>query len=197
MTTTRTAAAMADVLDCGHPATPDTSGTGATGYAIDPATDATRCYPCSDEREREAMTRANTFVAYVSTDGRTLTTWPGGHLATIDPADAHQHGQRIYTPSGGRWTRYVWHATDVDGGRWGGVNGGPGLVIRMRRLRVCTWQTEVGNGRSSRYCHRRATHAGRGGAFDLYCRTHARQVFDLYGWTTTALPPRALAPVTA
>jgi len=192
MTTSSTIAPVADVLDCGHPPTPDPSGIG-TGRAIDPTTGATSCYPCSNEREREAMTRANTFVAYVSSAGDALTTWPGGHLATIDPADAHQVGRRTYTPSGGRWTRYVWHATDVDGGRWAGVNGGPGLVIRVHRLRVCTWQTEFGNGRAPRYCHRRATHAGQGGAFDLYCRTHARQVFDLYGWTTTALPPRALA----
>jgi hypothetical protein len=31
----------------------------------------------------------------------------------------------------------------------------------------------------------------RGGAFDLYRRAHARQVFDRYGWATTALPPGA------
>ncbi|MDX8031016.1 hypothetical protein SK803_12375 [Lentzea sp. BCCO 10_0856] len=194
--TTSSTAPVADVLDCGHPPTPDPSGIG-TGRAIDPATGATSCYPCSDERERHAMARANTFVAYVSSAGDALTTWPGGHLATIDPADARQVGRRTYTPSGGMWTRYVWHATDVDGGRWAGVNGGPGLVIRVHRLRVCTWQTEFGNGRAPRYCHRRATHAGRCGAFDLYCRTHARQVFDLYGWTTTALPPRALAQICA
>jgi hypothetical protein len=193
MTTTSTAE-LNDVLDCGHPPTPDPTGIG-TGRAIDPTTDATSCYPCSDEREREAMTRANTFVAYVSSAGDALTTWPGGHLATIDPADAHQLGRRTYTPSGGIWTRYVWHATDIDGGRWTGVNGGPGLVIRVRRLCVCTWQTEFGNGRALRYCHRRATRAGQSGAFDLYCRAHARQVFDLYGWATTALSPRALAPI--
>jgi len=191
--TTSSTADLADVLDCGHTATPDTVGTGS---AIDPRTGATSCYPCSDQREREAITRATTFVAYVSTDGDALTTWPGGHLATIDPADTRQTGRRTYTPSGGMWTRHVWHATDVDGGRWIGVNGGPGLVIGVHRLRVCTWQTEFGNGRGPRYCHRRATHAGQGGAFDLYCRTHARQVFDLYGWTTTALPPRALASLT-
>jgi hypothetical protein len=57
---------------------------------------------------------------------------------------------------------------------------------------VCTWHTEFGNGRAPRCCHHRATHTGQGGAVDLYCRTHARQVFDLYGWTTTVLPPRAL-----
>ena len=54
MTTTSTAA-VADVLDCGHPPTPDPTGIG-TGRAIDPITGATSCYPCSDEREREAMT---------------------------------------------------------------------------------------------------------------------------------------------
>ena len=194
MTTTSSTADVADILDCGHAATPDTSGTGATGRAIDRSTGATMCYPCSDEREREAMTRATSFVAYVSTDGDALTTWPGGHLATIDPADRRQRGQRTYTPSGGIWTRYVWHATDVDGGRWAGVNGGPGLVIRVRRLRVCTWHTEFGN--APRYCHHRATRTGQRDAFDRYCRTHARQVFDLYGWTTTALRPGALVPLT-
>jgi hypothetical protein len=125
---TSATAAIADVLDCGHPATPDPTGIG-TGRAIDPHTDTTSCYPCSDEHERDAMTRANTFVAYVSTHGDALTTWPGGHLATIDPADTRQTGRRTCTPSGGIWTRYVWHATDVDGGRWTGVNGGPGLVF--------------------------------------------------------------------
>jgi hypothetical protein len=188
---------MADVLDCGHPATPDTSGTGATGCAIDRATGATSCYPCSDERERDAMTRATTFVAYVSTAGNALATWPGGHLATIDPADARQLGQRTYTPSGGLWTRHIWHATDMDGGRWVGTNSGPGMVIRVRRLRLCTWQTEFGNGRASRYCHRRATHVGQGTAVGLYCRAHARQVFDVYGWTTNALPPRGLPSICA
>lgn len=194
--TTSSTAAIADVLDCGHTATPDPAGIG-TGRVIDPHTDATSCYPCSDEHERDAMTRANAFVAYVSTDGDALTTWPGGHLATIDPADTRQTGRRTYTPSGGTWTRHVWHATDVDGGRWTGVNGGPGLIIRVHRLRACTWQTEFGNGGAPRYCHRRATHAGQGGAFDLYCRTHAHQVFDLYGWITTDLPPRALAQIRA
>lgn len=140
--TTSSTATVADVLDCGHAPTPDPNRLG-TGCAIDPATCATSCYPCSDERERAAMTRANTFVAYVSSRGDALTTWPGGHLAAIDPADTRQAGRRTYTPSGGTWTRYVWHATDVDGGRWIGVNVGPGLVIRVHRLRACTWQTRV------------------------------------------------------
>lgn len=135
MTTNPSPAAGVDVLDCGHPPTPDTCG---TGHAIDLTTGATRCYPCSDDHERDAMTRAATFVAYVSTDGRALTTWPGGHLATIDPADAHQRGQRTHTPTGGTWTRHVWHATDAEGRRWFGVNDGPGLVIRVRRLRAST-----------------------------------------------------------
>ncbi|MCK2240062.1 MULTISPECIES: hypothetical protein [unclassified Crossiella] len=194
--TTSSTADVADVLGCGHNATPATPGTG-TGIAIDTHTGATSCYPCSNEQEREAMTRANIFLAYVSTDGDALTTWPGGHLATIDLADTRQPGRRTYTPSGGMWTRYLWHATDTYGGRWAGVNGGPGLLIRLRRLRACTRLTESGNGRGPRYCHRRATHAGQGGAADLYCPSHARQVFDLYGWTTTALPLRTSAPITA
>lgn len=126
-------ATIADILDCGHPSTSDPAGIG-TGRAIDPDTGTTICYPCSDELERAAMTRASTFVAYVSADGSALTTWPGGHLATIDRADTGQPGRLSYTPSGGTWTPYVWHATDADGVRWVGVNGGLGLVIHMRRL---------------------------------------------------------------
>jgi len=54
--TTSSTATVADVLNCGHQPTPDPSGIG-TGRAIDPITGATSCYPCSDERERHAMTR--------------------------------------------------------------------------------------------------------------------------------------------
>ncbi|WP_173139133.1 hypothetical protein [Kibdelosporangium persicum] len=91
------------------------------------------------ERTRTpAMTRANTFVAYVSSAGDALTTWPG-----------------------------------------------PGLVIRVHRLRMRTWQTEFATADLRATATAAPPTPGQGGAFDLY------------GWITTAPPPRALAQTRA
>ncbi|MGW7531760.1 hypothetical protein [Amycolatopsis sp. NPDC054798] len=178
---TSTIVTPATRLNCGHNPVPDGIG---TGFATDPATGATICYACADERQRDALNHATRFAAYVACDSATLTTWSGGHLATIDPADRHQAGERATTPTGHRWTRFTWHATDGDGGRWFGVNGGPGLVVFLRRLRVCAWQTEFGDGRPPRYCHRRATRQASSAPHTLYCRQHDRMARDLYAWTT-------------
>lgn len=127
------------VLDCGHAPTPlgsATSGIGAPGFAEKTGTGDTMCYPCADAHERAVMRIAQRVVAYISGDGSTVTTWTGGTLATVDPADRRQRGQRQYTPSGGSWTRHVWHATDPHGGRWYGVNDGPGMAVRLRRVRA-------------------------------------------------------------
>ncbi|KAA9159444.1 hypothetical protein FPZ12_020290 [Amycolatopsis acidicola] len=179
--TTNTVIASANVLDCGHSATPEGI---STGFATDPATGLTSCYTCSDEQQRDALHHASRYTAYVACDRTTLTTWPGGHLATIDLADQSQTGRRATTPTGQCSTRFSWHATDNDGGRWFGINGGPGLVITLRRLRVCSWQTEFGNGRPPRYCHQRATRQANSAPHTLYCRHHARMAHDLYAWTT-------------
>jgi hypothetical protein len=179
----------ADVLDCGHPAAPwySSGGVGLSGVATDTETGATMCYPCAEGVETDAMNRATVYVAYVSRAGDAFTTWPGVHLASIDRADRNQAGRRAVTPSGYLWTRYTWHATDNDGGRWYGVNSGPGLGIRIRRLRVCQWQTEYGNGRGSRYCHQRGTYAWAQNPATLWCPRHAREAREQYGLGSTAL----------
>lgn len=164
------------VLDCGHAPTPRNSATpgwfGAPGFAT-ADTGHTMCYPCADAHERAAMRTATCVVAYISGDASEVTTWTGGTLAIVDPHDRRQRGQRQYTPSGGYWTRHVWRATDPHGGRWYGINDGPGRAVRLRRVRACAWQVDNGTGRGSRYCHRSPTHddGNRGGAL---CPRHAR-----------------------
>lgn len=118
-----------ETLTCGH--TPTPAGIG-TGWATDPATGATYCYPCADRRERAAFLVAGMigqpFTAYVSSSGD-LTTWPGGLLATGVPR-AH------------RVSRSGWQGSEVHSWRfryqdaeWYGRNGGPGMVITVRRTK--------------------------------------------------------------
>jgi hypothetical protein len=57
----------------GHPANPDTSGTGATDRAIDPATGTTMYYACPDERERDADRPAQHVRRLVCAYGDALT----------------------------------------------------------------------------------------------------------------------------
>ena len=62
--------------DCGHEYTsPETSG--PSGYAHltrDDGTDATICYKCAETNERIDFLKASRYTAYLSSDGRALTT---------------------------------------------------------------------------------------------------------------------------
>ncbi|MFF2618548.1 hypothetical protein [Kitasatospora sp. NPDC058046] len=120
-------------LDCGHRPTP-TRGCG-TGSATDPVTGTTHCCPCSDDQARHTTAASTRFVAHVSTDA---TTWSGGVLAAIDTADRHQRPRTARTPTGGSWQRHTRHATGADDTRWYGVNPGPGMAVRLRRVRTRT-----------------------------------------------------------
>lgn len=111
-----------DTLDCGHAPTPDTIG---TGYA-ETADGRRVCYPCADDMQRAelaATPAGGRFGAYLSTDGRHVTTWTGGHLATVT---------RL---TGNRRQTFV-RARDRDGRMWAGV--GPaesGTYVTLRRIR--------------------------------------------------------------
>jgi hypothetical protein len=123
--------AVGDTLTCGHvrPAMPTPGGTGVATTRDG----RTFCYPCADASEREAFETADTFTAYVSMDGRRLTTWPGGTLAhTV----IGRHGV----------SRSGWHGSEVHSWRfftgigaarteWYGRNAGPGMVITVRRAK--------------------------------------------------------------
>lgn len=111
-----------DILGCGHLPT-STEGCG-TGYART-SEGRTLCYSCADDAQRADIQTADRFTAYVSTDGRTLTTWSGGTLGRVQQISAP-----AYTPTGGEY-RYVYaRAAGVD---WWGRGGGPGMYVNLRR----------------------------------------------------------------
>ena len=115
------------LLDCGHAPTV-TDGIG-TGYARD-AEGKRYCYECADNNQREAMARETDIYAYVSGDGKRITTWTGGHLANVT-------GSRMetrYTPTGGYYRRYYYWARE-NGRDWYGIGEGPGMHVRIRRVK--------------------------------------------------------------
>ena len=118
---------LAAVCDCGHPPT-ETTGIG-TGYATDLA-GRTMCYPCADSAqaaEVAASKPGDKFCAYVSSDGRTVTTWTGGVLMrSVLFGAAHPWSRRSWHE-----TRHYMTAVDVDGRVWSGV-GAEGMYAVLR-----------------------------------------------------------------
>lgn len=111
--------------DCGHAVVVEGM---ASGYAVD-QDDRTMCYGCADSAEAARMATADRFDAYVSGDGRTITTWSGGVLARVTSMTEWQ-GR---TPSGGRYDMAHVVARDADGATWSGRGPGAGMYVRLRR----------------------------------------------------------------
>lgn len=122
-----------DTLDCGHvlevPEDTRTTGTGGTGYGrtVDGRT---HCYACCHQTDMARMDADGRITAYLASDGRTITTWPGLPLLTVTrewqiDASGFCRGTRI--------TR-VW-ARDRHGAWWHGRGPGRCMYIRMMRSR--------------------------------------------------------------
>lgn len=87
------------------------------------------CYACTDAEQREDMRdRSQPFVAYVSSDGRTVTTWTGGKLGDARYIGTVRLTRRSYTHGA---TMNSYRVTDVHGGEWYG-RGSPGIAITLR-----------------------------------------------------------------
>jgi hypothetical protein len=116
-----------EILDCGHTATPTETGLG-TGVAH--ATDGkTLCYECADKAQRADLATSKTFTAYLSSDGKHLTTWSGGILATILYSWERRvgfHGSK----------RTYFNAVDATGKHWHGTSPGRNMYARMRATKV-------------------------------------------------------------
>ena len=113
-------------LDCGHP--PSEHGPHTTGYGTDRDTGATACYECTTVRDLATMREAapgDRFGAYLSSDGRMLTNWPGGKLGSVTIGNPHPwSSERTYI-----------RVVDAHGGRWYGT-GAPGMWASLRRCRA-------------------------------------------------------------
>jgi hypothetical protein len=118
------ACACKQTLDCGHPIGEHSPFT--SGYAVTP--DNRRiCYACADARQREDLKdRSRPFTAYLSSDGRKVTTWTGGELMTVTrETDWRIFGSRRNVGS-------CISATDCHGNRWHGRGAGRGMAITLR-----------------------------------------------------------------
>jgi hypothetical protein len=117
--------------NCGAVCPPAPPQGGASGYAI---TQDNRkiCYSCSDNMQREELKdRSRPFFAYVSSDGKEITTWTGGKLMTVTISRPCQltrqsflHDRRAY--------RSI-RARDIHGKNWAG-RGSAGIAIKMRAI---------------------------------------------------------------
>lgn len=77
------------------------------------------------------MLQSDRFTAYVSSDGREVTTWTGGNLGSISRSTPVKlarwsafHGSHVY----------AYRVIDFDGARWHG-RGSPGMVITLKRVK--------------------------------------------------------------
>ena len=84
------------------------------------------CYDCADGIQLEEMDSATVFSAYVSMDGRMVTTWTGGTLAMVRQSRSLRSGF-------GRQGQLYVRAVDRNGCEWYGRNGGAGMCINLRR----------------------------------------------------------------
>ena len=109
------------------------SGCG-TGYACLTGKDDGKrvCYRCADARQvADLKDRSAPFCAYLSSDGKSVTTWIGGKLMRVDGSKPCALSRMSYTHSP-KTFRTVW-ATDTHGGRWIG-RGSPGICIKLRAI---------------------------------------------------------------
>jgi hypothetical protein len=117
---------MMETADCGH--TYEATGIG-TGYATDPDTQKTMCYPCADAWQREQMKDAKCVFGYLSSDGKAIETWTGGRLADVTRLNKTRSPLAYHA-----YLCYV-RATDVHGQKWWGKNGGEGVAIKLHRIK--------------------------------------------------------------
>ena len=88
------------------------------------------CYDCSDKRQREEMRdRSRPFTAYVSSDGKDVTTWTGGKLGSVVSRRRCELTRQSFTHSRKEYSSF--RVRDIHGAEWYG-RGSPGICINLR-----------------------------------------------------------------
>jgi hypothetical protein len=115
----------ARILSCGHHPSPHECFTTGTAKLPDGRE---ICYDCADAAQRESLKdRIRPFTAYLSGDGRRVTSWSGGEL------------MRVTQSTRCKLARWSWvhgadyssiRARDCHGGQWYG-RGSPGIAIKL------------------------------------------------------------------
>lgn len=112
---------MINNLDCGHSPTPTSFG---TGYGTSPD-NKRKCYNCCNVDELKAFREAGHYMAYLSTDGTSITTWTGGLLGKVTGFTDTKAGF-------GSSRRYL-DVRGLDGTLYYGNTPGPGMFARLHR----------------------------------------------------------------
>jgi len=117
---------------CGKPFPVYPAGhVGGTGYAV--KNDGSKiCYPCADAEQLEALKARKPTGAYLSGDGKNITTWTGGILASVTVSKPCRiTGNGVFNnPKSYRSIR----AKDLHGNLWAG-RGSPGVHISLRPVK--------------------------------------------------------------
>ena len=114
-----------EILDCGHASKPEGI---AAGYAR--TEDGKKiCYDCASKPDIEAVERGEEVFAYVSSDGKQITTWPGNPLMRVTYNGTARTG--FY----GSTIHYI-RAVAPNGREYYGKNGGNGMWIKMKPRKV-------------------------------------------------------------
>lgn len=101
---------------------------GAAGYAI--VTDGSKiCYACADKAQIGELKTRQPFVAYVSSDGQSITTWTGGKLMTVTRSTPCALTRQSFTHDHRSYKSI--RARDVHGKNWYG-RGSAGICITLR-----------------------------------------------------------------
>lgn len=113
---------------CGNDFPPIASNGVAAGYAIT-GNGSHICYTCADEQQRADMRQFDKYGAYLSSDGKSLTTWTGSELAKVISEK---------TVSGGGFhfgSLTAIRAKAPDGSIWYGKGSGRGMLLRIRKAK--------------------------------------------------------------
>lgn len=109
-------------LSCGHEPSPHsdtTTGTCKLPIGIEV------CWSCGDDWTRRRIAARLPCSAYLSNDGKTLTTWSGGKLADVTSYRTSKHGFHGSTI-------VTWRAVDGWGRHWYGRGAGNCMLTTMR-----------------------------------------------------------------
>jgi hypothetical protein len=100
----------------------------SASFGTDP--EGMHCYACCGKRDIEALhDTSKPFGAYVSSDGKRITSWPGATLMHVTRETKSRTGWHGSTLTHIR-------ATDVHGRDWHGKGSGRGMCILMRACKA-------------------------------------------------------------
>ena len=113
------------MCDCGHLESEHSEHT--SGYGTNSETGKTSCYKCCVKQDINYLQKHGKLTAYVSSDCKSVTSWPGETLAKIIGYHTVDFG---YCKN-----QMSFNAEMSDGTKLVGRGPGPGMYCRLRRIK--------------------------------------------------------------